>query len=268
MKQTTYQINIPASLVLLGDLHGRPYQPVIESLRQTKPQIIAIAGDIVSGHHPADDVSPLVSQKNILPFLENCAAIAPAFLSLGNHEWMLDEKDLERIRGTGVTLLDNAWVSCGGVVLGGLTSAVVLDYRRYKKAHPQAPGRYPKPDPQEADVRMKRTTSPDLSWLGEYAKTPGCHILLCHHPEYYPRLPDNIEWILSAHAHGGQWRFYNPKTKKSEGLFAPGQGFFPRWTRGMYDGRLIVTAGLSNTTKIPRLFNSTEIVYLQPEETV
>lgn len=65
MKETTYQINIPASVALLGDLHGRPYQPVIDSLRKNKPQIIAIAGDIVSGYHPADGVSPLVSQKNM-----------------------------------------------------------------------------------------------------------------------------------------------------------------------------------------------------------
>ena len=278
MKQTTYSLNLPSSLALLGDLHGRPFQPVIDSLRQNKPQIIAIAGDIVSGHHPADDVSPLVSQKNILPFLENCAAIAPSFLSLGNHEWMLDEKDLDCIRNTGVTLLDNAWASCGGIVLGGLTSAVVLDYRRFKGCHgdgssgsgyhgdgssgSQPHVRYPKPDPEEADVRMKRLTEPDLSWLDEYTQTPGCHILLCHHPEYYPKIPDAVDWILSAHAHGGQWRFYNPKTKKSEGLFAPGQGLFPRWTRGIYDNRLIVTAGLSNTAKIPRFFNPREIVYL------
>ena len=53
-----------------------------------------------------------------------------------------------------------------------------------------------------------------------------------------------------------------PKPKKSEGLFAPGQGLFPRWTRGIYDNRLIVTAGLSNTAKIPRFFNPREIVYL------
>ena len=117
------------------------------------------------------------------------------------------KNDLDRIRNTGVTLLDNSWASCGGIVLGGLTSAVVLEYRRYKNAHPQSPGRYPKPAPEESDARMKRIKEPDLSWLDAYTNSPGCHILLCHHPEYYPRIPDSIDWILSAHAHGGQWRF-------------------------------------------------------------
>ena len=61
MKETTYTVKIPAILALLGDLHGRPYQQAIASLQKNKPQIIAIAGDIVYGHQPEDDISPLVS---------------------------------------------------------------------------------------------------------------------------------------------------------------------------------------------------------------
>ena len=33
--------------------------------------------------------------------------------------------------------------------------------------------------------------------------------------------------------------------------------------KGVYDGRLVVSAGLSNTTWVPRLFNPTEVVYIK-----
>jgi hypothetical protein len=265
MKETTYTVKIPAILALLGDLHGRPYQQAIASLQKNKPQIIAIAGDIVYGHQPEDDISPLVSQPYILPFLEHCAAIAPTFLSLGNHEWMLDEQDLEQIKNTGVILLDNSWTKHGDIVLGGLTPAVVTDYRQYRLAHPNQNRRYPVRRQTDPDEPIKARPAPDLSWLPAYGETPGFHILLSHHPEYYPRIPKNIDLILSCHAHGGQWRFYNPIKRQSQGLYAPGQGFFPRWTKGIYDNRLIVSAGLANTAPAPRFFNPTEIVYLIPE---
>ena len=45
-------------------------------------------------------MSPLQTQANVLPFLTACACLAPTFLSLGNHEWMLDQEDLDMIRST------------------------------------------------------------------------------------------------------------------------------------------------------------------------
>ena len=77
-------------------------------------------------------MSPLETQTNILPFLSACTAIAPTFMSLGNHEWMVDQEDLAAITATGVTLLDNRWIERNGLVIGGLTSGYVTDYRRFK----------------------------------------------------------------------------------------------------------------------------------------
>lgn len=287
MKESIYAMDVPVTIALLGDMHGEPYGQVVGSLRENRPGIIAVAGDIVYGHQPKEDVSPLVSQANILPFLTEIARIAPTFLSLGNHEWMLDEEDLEQIRGTGVTVLDNSWVMYNGLVIGGLTSAVVLRYRRYRREcqqnHPQNSGRYPEPAEQTAgdgvrvrksgqddneiqacDNTPKPSKKPDLSWLPAFLEAEGCHVLLNHHPEYYPLLPRGIELVLSCHAHGGQWRFFNPFRFRTQGLYAPGQGLFPKWTRGVYDNRLVVSAGLANTTRIPRLFNPTEVVYIRP----
>ncbi len=70
-----------------------------------------------------------------------------------------------------------------------------------------------------------------------------------------------IDIVLSGHAHGGQIRLFG------KGLYAPGQGLFPEYTKGMWMGKngwLVVSTGLANTSSIvPRLFNPTEIVYVE-----
>lgn len=258
MIETVYHILNAPGIAVLADLHGRPFEHVAELLRARRPEIICIPGDFVSGLWPGENRSPLDTQKNVLPFLSACAVIAPSFLSLGNHEQYLDGADLKRIRSTGVTVLDNRWIARGGLVIGGLTSASVTAYRRFRAQAGQASSgvRYPR-------MERRPPTLPDTAWLAAFGVTPGYHILLCHHPEYFPHIPESIELVLSGHAHGGQWRVYNPIKRQWIGVFAPGQGLWPRWTKGVYEGRLVVSAGLSNTVSVPRFFNPTEIVCIE-----
>ena len=67
--------------------------------------------------------------------------------------------------------------------------------------------------------------------------------------------------ILAGHAHGVQIRFLG------RCLYAPGQGIFPKYTKGMWMGKHgwpVISAGLSNTASmIPSFFNPTEIVYIE-----
>ena len=100
---------------------------------------------------------------------------------------------------------------------------------------------------------------PNLDWLDSFEHSGMFRILLCHHPEYWPRYlrKRSIDLVLSGHAHGGQIRLFG------RGLYAPGQGIFPRYTSSVHEGRLVVSRGLANTTVIPRLFNPPEIVYVE-----
>ena len=256
MVETTYHLGTPVSIALLTDLHGHPYSNIISSVAARRPSFICLAGDFIYGTWPEGNISPLVSQTNVLPFFRACALVAPTYLSLGNHERILDEKDIGEIGRTGVTVLDNEWVEKDGIIIGGLTSAYVTDYRRAAEGIRTGENRYPKKEPMEGTASEGL---PDTSWLAEYADVPGYHILLSHHPEYFPLLPPSIELTLSGHAHGGQWRFFG------RGVFAPGQGLWPKYTKGVYEGkRLVVSAGLANKALIPRLFNPTEVVYLEP----
>jgi len=47
MVETTYHIPNAPRIALLADLHGRPYDHVIASVRAHRPELIAIAGDIL-----------------------------------------------------------------------------------------------------------------------------------------------------------------------------------------------------------------------------
>ena len=114
-------------------------------------------------------------------------------------------------------------------------------------------------------MTVQDKNAPDLVPLyklsDEMEKLPGFRILLSHHPEYHPRyLADRqIHLTVSGHAHGGQWRI------GSRGVYAPGQGLFPKYVGGLYpigNGTLCVSRGMRNTVRIPRFFNPCEIVIL------
>ena len=251
MQETFYSFPVPLSIALVADLHDHPYTDIISSLQTNKPDIICIAGDFTHGGFPASGLK-MENTKYALSFLAACTDIAPVYISLGNHEWLFCEQDLDVIRSVGAVVLDNSFVLKDGVVISGLTSARFTGYRLYRKGFNSLA--YPRP--YYPDVKK---LIPDLSWLDAFEAQPGYKILLSHHPEYYDAyLRDReIDLILSGHAHGGQIRLFG------HGLFAPGQGLLPKYTSGVH-GNLILTRGLSNTAFLPRFFNPIELVYIIP----
>ena len=88
-------------------------------------------------------------------------------------------------------------------------------------------------------------------------------ILLSHRPHhitFYEQLPVNL--IISGHAHGGQWAI--PFIR--QGLYAPQQGLFPRYTHGIknLDGRLLyISRGFATGNKFfVRLYNNPELGFI------
>lgn len=257
---TEYKVaaGLPGKLTLglISDLHEHDPQEVLALLRQGKPDMIMVAGDTFE-RHGSDRDTIRTAEEGILEkmlrrilmkandlferifgehkheteyayqFLREAGRIAPVFLSTGNHEWYLLPEDLEVIEESGGRLLNNA--DCQ-ICINGMT------------------------------IRIGGLSSDaDLEWLNEFCAKDGYKILLCHHPEYYDRYLKGrgIDLILSGHAHGGQIRIWN------RGIYAPGQGLFPKYTRGIYDSRLIVTSGSSNTASVPRWGNPCEVVIIR-----
>ena len=275
-------------IALLADFHNGDADRALAVVREDVPDVIMIPGDVVIGYYPEDNKRIIDRCRNIKPFLEGCAGLAPTYMSLGNHECLLCEEELDELRSTGVTILDNDWSELNvktrqgdlektagddagenaatRILVGGLTSGFAMSYRSFRdqvnstrseneyirypeRKRPRDIGRYPT----------------DSSWLDDFAGEDGYKILLCHHPEYWslrePMLRDKrIDLVLSGHAHGGQWRILG------RGVYAPGQGILPKYTSGVHYGpygSLIVSRGLDNPyRKLPRWGNPCEVIFI------
>ncbi len=273
MKETAYKLHAPfhLTIALLSDAHNTDPAPILHSLKTHRPDLICFAGDLFLGRRPEDDNLIVRSQENVMQLVSGCASVAPTYISLGNHEWLISSEDLEILTSTGAVILDNRYVVHTGkdgkkIIIGGLTSAIVTYFQQLREIDDGGiENRYPH-RPRHSHQECLNTNS---MWLTEFEKAEGYKILLCHHPEYWslrePYLINRrIDLVLSGHAHGGQMRVFG------QGLFSPGQGWFPKYTSGAYQGgygSLVVSRGLSNTASlIPRLFNPTEIVYLELRE--
>lgn len=234
MKITRYESRSPAlacrlRVASVADLHDQDGEAVLAALEEIRPDLVAVPGDLVD--------TPARRERGI-SFLAACAKRYPTFFSLGNHEAKADLPTLlPKLAQTGAELLCDRAVSFRGLTVGGLSTG----WQHGQKQH------------------RGTTPPPNLAFLAQFAALPAPRLLLCHHPEYYPCYirESSVEWILAGHAHGGQWCFFG------HGIFAPGQGLFPRYHAGFYDGRLALSRGLCKTHRyIPRLFNPREILVL------
>lgn len=270
-----YQLQAPVRLriAVLADFHNTDPGPALAMLAADVPDLIAIPGDMLEGDMPRAGESSVDGSAKAVALLEGCAKTAPTFVSLGNHEWAVDDGDLEQLRQTGVTLLDNGWVPFQQVLIGGLSSGRVTRYRAFRENRNRqaaeagghiapAPERYP--FDRQAIYAKEPWTEND--WLAEFEQQEGYRILLSHHPEYWSMtgamLKEHpIDLVFSGHAHGGQIRV------AGRGLFAPGQGILPKYTEGVHQGpfgRMIISRGMSNPQfLIPRWGNPREILYVE-----
>ena len=262
---TNYEINTGLGLrmALVTDMHSMPYDDLLMLLQKEEPDAILLSGDTLERHEEGKSewsflsmeewqflpemkgpmvslmrvLDRLVEHKGIeaeeeedlgLAFLRDISKLAPVFMSVGNHEWYFTAEDESFFADHNITVLDNTdvQVTIKGKKLriGGLST-------RY-----------------------------DLDWLEEYAQKEGTKILLCHHPEHYKykikdRKTDTFDLVLSGHYHGGQWRIGNV------GVYVPRIGLMIPKVKGKF-GKHIISAGVSNTTRFPRLGNPRELVMI------
>lgn len=229
-------------IALLTDLHGCYYgknqQDLVSRLKKQSPNAILLGGDIYDDRQGFANTDSLLSQLS---------AIAPTYYVDGNHEWWLSTENrlesLKRIAHYGIKPIMGKQVAIPNtrIVLFGLSD----------------------PESREFDNQFQQ--------LNGQVKTENFNILLSHRPERideYRQYPFDL--VLSGHAHGGQWRI----PFIMNGLFAPSQGFLPKYAGGLYEfngafagqtktTHFIVSRGLAReTTKVPRFFNNPELVFI------
>lgn len=247
LEVTEYSIcspEIPAGfdgfrIAQISDLHntefGENNEKLLQMLQDTKPDIIAITGDLVDSRRTDIDVA--------VDFLREAMKIAPCYYITGNHERRIAEfPSLEaRLLELGVTVLRNE--SC---ILERQRDSIQLMGVDDCAFFPGIDG--------NATVRAMET---------EIYRMQSEHytILLSHRPELavvYDRY--DVDLVLCGHAHGGQFRL-----PLIGGIYAPDQGFFPKYTSGVYemmDLTMVVSRGLGNSAFPLRFNNRPEIVLI------
>ena len=208
-----------------------------------KPLTFAVISDL--HNEPYEDLFPLIEGADALlvpgdicdryrqqfdrglAFLTDAAQKLPTFFSLGNHETKQQRyRTLRReLDKTGAEILVNRFVKFGEVTIGGWYDPKVV---------------------KETDM------------LNRFVRQDGAKVLLCHKPEMYIKhmRGRDIDLVVAGHAHGGQIRFGN------QGIYSPGQGLFPRYTHGVVDGKMIISAGAGNPARMPRWNNPCEVLLI------
>lgn len=239
LTKMTYQGDIPKGfdgykILQVADLQnkifGRNQKPLLEKITEAKPDMIVMTGDLLDKHEGRTDVD------SAMDFIREIIEIAPVYFVSGNHEHQSGEWDVlaEELVTAGVIVLDNgkSIVERNGdtITLIGLADKSVNRYYD-KMLHTLMAG-----------------------------QEESFNILLSHRPELFETyVKENIDLAFTGHAHGGQ--IIIPFFR--QGIFAPHQGFFPKYTEGMHekDGTvMVVSRGLGNSSFPFRIFNRPELI--------
>ncbi len=233
--------------VVLADLHNKRYgkdnERLIEAVREAKPDMILVAGDILTS-------KPGETLEVALHFLGELAKDYPVYYGNGNHEQRLglyldvygdmDERYREGLKEIGIEPLVNAHVKLEelGIVIYG-SQIDRLYYKRFK-VQPMAENYM-------------------TSILGPVDKS-FYNILLAHNPDYFPRYGEwGADLVLSGHVHGGMVRI--PFWGK--GVASPNIRFFPKYDGGLFEegeSKMLLSRGLGMHTIPVRVFNPGELL--------
>lgn len=246
-KKELYSSKVPKGfegfkIIQISDLHikafGRNNKGLVEKIKDEKPHIIVITGDLVDRRRYNEDKS--------LDFIDRIKDICPIYYVTGNHEaWSGKFPSLERKlkeRKVNVLRNDKLAVSKGGDYINILgVDDPAFNTKDYSEAY--------------KDFEITKNALKSM----EYDKEREFNILLSHRPELFDIYEETgIDLVFAGHAHGGQ--IYIPFIG---GVIAPNQGFFPKYYKGAYNKNnttMIVSRGLGNSVAPQRLFNRPEII--------
>lgn len=222
-------------IVQVSDLHnamfGKNQEALIKKVEKTQPDAIFITGDLIDSERYNLDAA--------LVLVDAMVEMSEVYFVTGNHEVAVNKLDEIKTALTerGVIFLENEavnWEVDGETLqIAGIHDPLMDMYYR--------------------DEEYTRDALDSASLTDDFT------LLLAHRPEQLAVYADNrIDVVFSGHAHGGQVRIPG-----LGGLFAPGQGWFPRMTEGIFengDTQLVLSRGLGNSGFPLRILNLPEIV--------
>lgn len=233
-----YEISDPriareTRICVLSDLHNARYganqSRLLLAVAQAKPDVVLLLGDLFDQHG---------SNANTTALLRELSSRYTCYFVMGNHEYKTKQiqQVITQIHAAGIPILAGTSVRLdSNVRIFGVDDGMAGKLKQLRQ------------------IRQAGSERNDT----EYS------ILAIHVPNgVQSYLPYGFDLMLSGHTHGGQ--IILPGLLN--GLYAPGQGFFPKFAGGRYDldkTTLIISRGLARKPLwLPRVFNPPEIVLL------
>lgn len=229
-------------ILQISDLHNKKFgdnqETLIQKVKGENPDIIVITGDLIDSKSYDAEVSMELIRELVKEY--------PIYFVTGNHEkWSGKYNDLEKeLKNHHVTVLRNEHVT----IQKGQQKINLLgidDPEFVTENHNEVNG------VKDEISKAKFGMPPDTY-----------NVLLSHRPELLAKYADEqIDLVLSGHAHGGQVRL-----PFIGGLVAPNQGVFPTYTAGLYKKQntsMVVSRGLGNSIIPQRILNRPELVIVQ-----
>lgn len=223
-------------IAFVADTHSCDYgegqKELLEPLYSSNPDIVFLGGDII------DDKLPF---EKGFETIQNLSKDYPTYYVSGNHEVWSKKLDFikEKVKSFDIQVLDGYFdtitINKEQIDILGIDDPDI-GFKKYDEQY----------------QKIKAFKSENLS------------LLLAHRPERVSEYENlDIDIVFCGHAHGGQWRI--PLILK--GFFSPNQGFFPKYTGGIYDLnndiKMVLSRGLSReSTRIPRFYNKPELVII------
>ena len=232
-------------ILQLSDLHnfefGKNNSKLLEKIKEVKPDIIVLTGDMVSAN--SKDFTPFLSLAN------NLTNMYPVYYVFGNHEMKMDSqkqaKLIEQIKNSKLVFLRNEKIEIiknnETISLFGLEQP----FKFYKNLL-------------RKDKNVDFLLS-NMEKIFSNVNNEDFNILLSHSPfDFEVFAKWGADLTLSGHVHGGLIRL-----PFIGGLISPERGLFPKYSEGEYsidDSKMIVSRGLGGSSGINlRIFNNPEI---------
>lgn len=267
---------IPRSLnglkiVHISDLHGKSFgkcnRQLLARICAEAPGLIVITGDLIDERSPF----PEFARETIAELTK----IAPTFYTTGNHEARfidgLREQTLTSVADAGGIILDDRLARVRRGENGAIEFAFISETDADFEEDAILLGGLPDPetelpsgicDEQERYARTRDFIVERLARLQALtSRRDVAFLLLSHRPEQIATYASRgVDLVFTGHAHGGQFRL---PWILPNGLNAPHQGFFPKYTSGRYEyegATEIVSRGLGPSVIPTRLFNRPNLV--------
>ena len=227
-------------IALITDFHNcNNYAEVVEKVYNTSPDIICIAGDLVSMN-----TSDYSNTKKLIGRLMN---IAQVYYSYGNHEYYnatyheCDEPPVkEELEGSGVIFLNNSirTIKKGGAMINliGYGDSIHAD----------------------GDGAFWQHAEPFMNEISQSIDKNVLSVLLLHRAQYFDEVAQYpFDLVLGGHMHGGQVGI-----KPIQSLILKKHVLTDKYSKGAYfenGHELIISSGCTNNDGI-RIFNPPEVV--------